>query len=114
MQRDSPPPKLHECDAYYLRDELDYEDMIALSGLYRQWAIYETRFTPEQRTKLIAWSADLERLAEWVGERWQASGPSPEMPMLTFLAKWVRERSTVIKLEHAKHWLRRAWTNGRA
>jgi len=74
MQRDSPPPKLHECDAYYLRDELDYEDMIALSGLYRQWAIYETRFTPTQRTRFIAWSADLERIAEWVGEGWRDRG----------------------------------------
>jgi hypothetical protein len=105
MQRDNSPPKLHECDAYSLCDELDYEDMIALSGLYRQWAIYETKFSPEQRTKLIAWSADLERLAKWAGENWRASDPSPEMPLLKFLANWVRSRSSVIKLEHAKHWL---------
>ena len=104
MQRDCAPPKLHECDPS-LCDQLDYEDMIALSGLYRRWAIYETRFSPEQRTRLIAWSADLERLAEWVGEGWRAPASLPEMPMLKFLANWVRGRSTVIKIEHAKHWL---------
>jgi hypothetical protein len=104
MQRDRPPPKLHECDPS-LCEELDYEDMIALSGLFRQWALYESKFSPEQRTRLMACSADLERLAQWVGEGWRASDPPQEMPMLAFLAKWVRERSTVIKLEHAKHWL---------
>ena len=38
MARDRSPPKLHECNAYYLCDELDYEDMVALSGLYRTTA----------------------------------------------------------------------------
>jgi hypothetical protein len=54
MQHNIRPPTLHECDVSSLCDELDYEDMIALSGLYRQWAIYEEKFSPEQRTKLIA------------------------------------------------------------
>lgn len=107
MQRDRPPPKLHECDPS-LCEELDYEDMIALSGLFRQWALYESKFSPEQRNRLMACSADLEHLAQWVGEGWRASDPPPEMPMLAFLAKLVREHSTVIKLEHAKHWLGRA------
>jgi hypothetical protein len=56
MQRDTSPPTLHECDVYSLCEELDYEDMTALSGLYRQWAIYESKFSPEQLTKLIACS----------------------------------------------------------
>ena len=50
----------HGSDARSLCEELDYVDMLALSGLFRQWALYEKRFTPEQRTALIAWSADLE------------------------------------------------------
>ena len=107
MHRDTAPPKMHEYNAYYLVEELDYRDMVALSGLFRQWALYETRFTPEKRTRLIAWSADLERLAEWVGEKWRASDPSPEMPLLVFLARWVRKHNNVIQLEHAKHWLGR-------
>ena len=107
MHRDTAPPKMHEYNAYYLVEELDYKDMVALSGLFRQWALYETKFTPEKRTRLIAWSADLERLAEWVGEGWRASDPSPEMPVLAFLARWVRKHNNVIQLEHAKHWLGR-------
>jgi hypothetical protein len=68
MRRDSPPPKLHECDPS-LREELHYEDMIALSGLFRQWALYESKFSPEQRTRLMACSADLERPAQWAPRR---------------------------------------------
>jgi hypothetical protein len=63
-----------------------------------EWAIY-------QGTKLIAGSADLERLAKWGGENWRAADPPSEMPLLKFLANWVRGRATVIKLEHARHWL---------
>ena len=59
MQRETSPPKLHEYDAYYLLGELD---MVALSGLYRQWALYEINFPPDKRTRLMAWSAGLERL----------------------------------------------------
>jgi hypothetical protein len=92
----------HGGDADSLSDELDYEDMIALSGLYRQWAIYEDRFTPEQRTDLIAWSADMEELAKWVGKGWQAADPSPEMTFLKFIAKKVREHHSVLDLQHAK------------
>ena len=104
MQRETSPPKLHEYDAYYLLGELD---MVALSGLYRQWALYEINFPPDKRTRLMAWSAGLERLAEWVGEKWRASDPSPEMPLLVFLARWVRKHNNIIQLEHAKHWLGR-------
>jgi hypothetical protein len=81
--------------------------MLALAGLFRQWAIGKNPFNPEQRTMLIAFSADLEELAQWAGQEWRASDPSFETPMLTFLARWVLSRSCVIKLEHAKHWLGR-------
>jgi len=95
----------HGSDARSLCEELDYVDMLALSGLFRQWALYEKRFTPEQRTALIAWSADLEELAQWAGEEWRASEPSLELPVLAFLARWVLRHSRVIKLEHARYWL---------
>jgi len=100
------PPVTYGTDAEAMRDELDHEDMIALSGMYRRWAIYETRFTPEQRTTLMAWSADLERIAAWVGECWRAPpSSSPDMPLLKFLAKLERDASRVINLQHARHWL---------
>ena len=79
--------------------------MLALSGLFRQWALNENKFKPEQRTELIAFSADLEELAQWAGEGWRASDPSLDAPFLRFLARWVLDRSCVIKLEHTKHWL---------
>ena len=87
-----------------MREELDYEDMVALSGMFRRWAIYEREFTPEQRTGLMAWSADFERLAGWVGKGWRASNP-PEKPLLKLLATLERDASRSINSQHAKHWL---------
>jgi hypothetical protein len=101
----SEPPITHGIDPITVRDELDYEDMIALSGMHRRWAIYEADFTPEQRTRSIAWSADLESIAKWVGKGWRAADPPPEMSLLKFIAKLERDASGVINLQHAKHWL---------
>ena len=98
------PPVTYATDAEAIRDELDYEDMIALSGMFRRWAIYEAGFTPEQRTGLMAWSADFERLADWVGKSWRAANP-PERPLLKFIAKLERDASRPINLQHARHWL---------
>lgn len=98
------PPVTYRCNAAAMRDELDYEDMIALSGMFRRWAIYEEGFTSEQRTGLIAWSADFERLAVWVGKGWRAANP-PEKPLLKFIATLERNASRAINLQHAKHWL---------
>jgi hypothetical protein len=78
--------------------------MIAHSGMFRRWAIYEGRFTPEQRTGLMAWSADFKRLAVWVGKGWRAADP-PEKPLLKFLATLERDASCAINLRHAKHWM---------
>ena len=63
MRRD-PPPLTHGGNAAYLVAELDYDEMLALSGLFRQWAVGKNTFSPERRTKLIAISADLEELAK--------------------------------------------------
>lgn len=38
MRRD-PPPLAHGGNADYLAAELDYDEMLALSGLLRQWVI---------------------------------------------------------------------------
>jgi hypothetical protein len=47
MRRD-PPPLTHGGD--YLAAELDYDEMLALAGLFRQWAIGKNTFKPERRT----------------------------------------------------------------
>jgi hypothetical protein len=87
----------------FLSAELDYEEMIALSGICRLMALYDPDWTPEQRTKLSGYSADFEQLAEWVGKGWRASDPSGAAPVCTLLAKRARCRRSIIKLEHAKH-----------
>jgi hypothetical protein len=107
MPNRDPPPLTHGGDAYYLSAELDYNEMLVLAGLFRQWAIGKNIFKPEQRTQLIAISADMEELAQWAGEGWRASDPSNEASVLRFLARRALRDTSVIKLEHAKHWLGR-------
>ena len=106
MRRD-PPPLTHGGNADYLAAKLDYTEMLALSGLFRQWAIDKNKFKPAQRTELIAMSADFEELAQWAGEGWRASDPSNEASVFRFLARRVLRHNSVIRLEHAKHWLGR-------
>lgn len=101
----SEPPITYGTDPDAMRDELDYEDMVALSGMFRRWAVYETGFNPEQRTGLITWSADFELLAAWVGKGWRATDPPPETSVLKFIARLERDASKVIYLEHVKQWL---------
>jgi hypothetical protein len=108
MPKREPPLLTHGGNADRLYAEFDYEDMIALSGIFRVWALYDPKLSPEQRTELIGYSADFEALAQWAGEGWRASDPSGAMPVFTLLARRARSRSSVIKLEHAKHWLGRA------
>jgi hypothetical protein len=98
------PPVTYSADAEAVRDELDCEDMIALSGMFCRWAIYEAKIMSEERTRLIAWSADFERLAVWVGKGWRATNP-PEKPLLKFMATMERNASRTINLQHAKYWM---------
>jgi len=93
----------HGGDAERLSAEFDYADMIALSGLFRLWALYSPKLSPEQRTELIGYSADFEALAQWAGEGWRAADPSCEMPAHKILARRARSRSSIIKLEHDGH-----------
>ena len=101
------PELTHGGHAEFLSEELDYEEMIAISGICRLAGLYDPHWTPEQRTEWIGYSADLEQLAEWVGKGWRAPNPSGAAPVCTFLARRARDRRSVIKLEHAKHWLGR-------
>ena len=93
----------HGRDAIALSDELDFDEMIALSGLFRLWAIYEHKMSPEQRTWYIALSADLEELAGWVGESWRAADPPQETTIGQFIARRLLEHSNLIDFKHAKH-----------
>lgn len=104
MRRD-PPLLTHGSNSDYLSAELDYDEMIALAGMFRQWAIGKNPFSPEQRTGLIAFSADLEELAQWAGKAWRATDPAPETSPIKLVARVALEYRNVIKLEHAKHWL---------
>jgi hypothetical protein len=92
----------HGGDALALSEQLDFEEMMALSGLFRLWAVYEDKFAPEQRTRLIGMSADFEELAKWVGEGWRASDPPAEMTIFQFLARQALENRNVIDFQQAK------------
>ena len=87
-------------DPDWARAELDYRDMVALSGMFRRWAIHESgeAMSPDRRTRMIQYSADFERIAAFVGEGWIASAPSEEMPLPKFLALWERRNSNVVDL----------------
>ena len=101
------PVLIYGGDAEFLSAELDYEEMVAVSGICRLMALYDPNWTPEQRTEWICRSADFEQLAEWVGKGWRASNPSGAGPVCMFLARRARNRRSVIKFEHGKHWLGR-------
>ena len=45
------------------------------------------RLSPESRTELLLWSADLERIAAWVGYHWRAPYPPYPIALGKFLAK---------------------------
>ena len=59
----SPQPITYMVDIDFALEELDHADMVALSHMFQRWAIDEENIEPENRTELIQWSADLERLA---------------------------------------------------
>jgi hypothetical protein len=99
MKIKTPPLLTHGNNADYLAAELHYDEMLALAGLFRQWAIGTNDFKPEQRTGLIAFSAVLEELAQWAGNGWQASDPSFDMSVLRFIARRVLAHSCAIKLD---------------
>jgi hypothetical protein len=94
MVKPNRPPSTFYVDPEFAMRELDFADMIALSGVFRRWALYEPDLDPAYCTKLICWSADYERLAQWVGPSWEASSPTGSLA--AFLAGLERRSSTVI------------------
>jgi len=76
--------------------------------MFRRWVIYETGdwVTPSRRTGLIKWSAVLERIAEWIGERWRASEPSEEPSLIKHMAACERQTSSVVDLAEMRAILR--------
>jgi hypothetical protein len=75
--------------------------MVALSGLFRRWALYDPDVTPERATELIKWSSDFERLAQWLGPDWKPErSADPERMLFTkWLARVEIERSQPIQLK---------------
>src|SRR5262245_20824037 len=52
-----------------------------------EWARAELdQIAPAQRTRLIEWSADFERVAEWVGAGWRANEPPEQPSVIKFVA----------------------------
>jgi hypothetical protein len=99
MKQASPPrPFFHKLDTDRERRELDYADMVALSGMFRRWAVRDDGLSPEDRTDFIMYSADYERLAEWVGPNWRASEPSEAVPLTKFMATIERKTDNVTDL----------------
>ena len=91
------PPLTYRVSPDVACDQLDHADMVALAGMFRRWAIYETDVSPERRTELIKYSADYERLAEWVGSDWRArTRVVGRPPLMKFLAMRERETDNVV------------------
>ena len=100
-QRSDRVPVTYLVNPDWARDTLSYREMIALSGLFRRWALYDPSATPERATELIMWSSDYERLADWVGSDWKpdsAFSPVDRMPFTQFIARIEIEDSRVIPL----------------
>lgn len=65
---------------------LDYDEIIALAQMYERWALTGDGITPEERTKLIQWSSDYERIAAFAGPGWSAPKHDPSDPIV-FVAR---------------------------
>ena len=89
------PPVTYAKCPHSARAILDYEDMIALSEMFSQWALDGTSFSPERAMELVKWAADYERIADWVGEGWTApeSSESPEKFVATVHRRALRDQA---------------------
>ena len=65
---------------------LSHEEMLALAARFERWALDAEGISPEQRTMLILWSADYERIAEFVGPDWQPPDGGGAIDAMSFLA----------------------------
>lgn len=94
LMRPARLPVTFHVDPEFAKAELAYAEMIALSGLFRRWALYEDRLDPSMCTRLICWSADYECIAEWVGPGRVASNPTGTVTH--FIANLERRNCKVI------------------
>ena len=94
LVRSDRPPVTFYVDPEFARAELDYGDMVALSGLCRRWALYEHGLESNQCARMICWSADYEHLAQWVGPSWVVSDPTGTLN--AYLAGLERRSPSVI------------------
>lgn len=85
-------PVTHHVDCQAAMQTCDYDDMVALAMLYCDWALNEQKISNEQRTMLMQWSADYERIAAYAGPGWCASQPVEPPPAEVFLARRLRQR----------------------
>jgi hypothetical protein len=82
-----PPSATHIIEPEIAADRYDHLEMVALARFYDRWARLSERLSPESRSELLLWSADLERIAAWVGPHWRA--PNAPFPITAgkFFAK---------------------------
>jgi hypothetical protein len=105
MRRKPSAPITYKADPGWARDTLTHQEMIALSGIFRRWALYDPSVSPEWATELIMWSSDYERLAEWVGPDWEPEyqlDPSELMPITKFIARTEIRNPHVVSLHAYK------------
>ena len=90
MTQDTPaaaPLVTHHVNVQQALETLDHDEMMALSRMFQRWALEEVRLDGEQRTKLMQWSSDYERIAESAGPNWRASDPGAEPDAMAFTAR---------------------------
>ena len=90
----------HVTDVDRALETLSHSEMIALSSMYERWALTELKITPEQRTMLVQWSSDYERIAAFAGPTWEASAPEDGTDAIAFVAR-LELRSTGVQKSKA-------------
>ena len=73
MDRDQCKPHTHHVNIDQAMASLSYRDMLALAGMLERWALHSEAISSDDRTMLMLWSADYERIAEFVGPDWESS-----------------------------------------
>ena len=82
-----PPPETHVVDVDHAMKTLDHVEMVALAEMYERWIVTEDKIRDDQRTKLVQWASDYERIAAFCGESWKASEPEDPPGVIAFLAQ---------------------------
>lgn len=86
-QQDSLFPFTHVVDVRQAMESLDYCEMVSLAEIFGQWAFNEEGLDDDRRTQLVQWSADYERIAVFVGERWRATASDDPVSLIQFVAR---------------------------